>query len=149
MNAEEVFARCRRADDEIATMRADIARYREIATNVTPKLDAIGGGRGGAAKDGVATYAVELARLQAQLEQREREKAAEEVASTRLIGMLPPTVRSVLHRYYVMRETLNLVAVHEKYSYGYIRKMKADGVRMAREIGEGAVRGVLPGWYIP
>ena len=46
-----------------------------------------------------------------------------------------------------MRETLNLVAVHEKYSYGYTRKMKADGVRMVREIEEGEVRGALPGWY--
>lgn len=147
MNAVEVFARCRRADEDIETIRADIARYREIATNVTPKMDTIGGGHGGGAKDRMAGYAVEIARLEEQLEQRMREREAEAVACTRLIGMLPPTVRSVMHRYYVMRETLNLVAVHEKYSYGYTRKMKADGVRMVREIEEGEVRGALPGWY--
>ncbi len=147
MNAVEVFARCRRADEDIETIRADIARYREIATNVTPKIDDIGGGHGGGEKDRTAGYAVEIARLEELLAQREREKAAEEVACTRLIGLLPPTVRNVLHRYYVMRETLNLVAIHEKYSYGYTRKMKADGVSMAREIEEGEVRGMLPGWY--
>lgn len=147
MNAVEVFARCRRADEDIETIRADIARCREMATNVTPKMDDIGGGHGGGAKDKTATYAVELARLEEQLALRLREKEAEAAASMKLINLLPPTVRSVMHRYYVMRETLNIVASHENYSYGYTRNMKADGLKMAKEIEDAEVRTVLPDWY--
>jgi len=147
MNAVEVFARCRRADEDIDTIRADIARYREIATNVTPKMDIIGGGHGGGAKDKTATYAVELARLEEQLTLRLREKDAEISACTQLINTLPPTVRSVMHRYYVMREALNVVAKHENYSYGYTRNTKADGLKMIGEIEDATVQAVLPDWY--
>lgn len=147
MNAVEVLARCRQADEDIAAIESNIAWYRELATNVTPKMDPIGGGHGGGIKDQTAAYAVEIARLEGNLETRKREKDAEEVASTKLINLLPVTVRSVMHRFYVMRETLNMVASHENYSYGYTRNMKADGLKMAREINESDVRTALPDWY--
>ena len=147
MNAVEVLTRCRQAETDIEAIQADIAWYRELATNVTPKLDPIGGGHGGGAKDQIAAYAVKIAQLEGQLAARKKNKDAETDASTKLINLLPVTVRSVMLRFYVMRETLNAVATHENYSYGYTRNMKADELRMAREIEEAEVRKTLPDWY--
>ncbi|NLV59207.1 MAG: hypothetical protein GXY67_10640 [Clostridiales bacterium] len=148
MTAMEVFERCRAADEDIRRIEADIERYRDAATNVSPRLDSTGGGGCSVEKDRVGTLVAEVDRLQRAVQQRIARKCAEIDASCKLIDRLPPTVRSVMHRYYVKGESLNEVAKRMKYSYGYVRKMKSDGVRMAMEIDKEDVAAALPDWYL-
>ncbi|MEG1358366.1 MAG: hypothetical protein RSE23_01755 [Clostridia bacterium] len=148
MNAVEIMRRLRQADGDLADIQGDIDRYMDIATNASPQLGDKGYGHGGGEKDKTAAYAVELARLKEALTRRAQEQEAEKAAVCKLIGMLPPTVRGVLHHYYVMGETLAEASQRLRYSYGYTRKIKADGMRMAAEIDEGEAAALLPGWYV-
>lgn len=147
MTAVDILERCRAADNDIRGIEADIERYRDAATNISPKLDATGSQGGSVEKDRIGVLLAEVDRLTKAAQLRIAQKGAEIDASCKLIDRLPPTVRTVMHHYYVKGESLNEVAKRLRYSYGYVRKMKADGVRMALEIDEGEVDAALPAWY--
>lgn len=147
LTAMEILERCRRADVEKRAIRERIGMYRDTAGRMTASLDGIGA-RSTGETDHMAAIMGEIDELERQLARREREHAAELSAALRLLDMLPPLECVILNRYYTRHETLNAIAIGLGYSYSYVRGRKADGCRQLREIGEGAVLGMLPTWYV-
>ncbi len=148
MNATEVLERCRAAQGEIASLQNRIERYRDSAASVTHFADGVGGGKSTGEPDKMLAFVAEIAALEEQKALRARQYSAELAASLKLLDMLPEMESRVLHLFYVKNIGLSVIAAEQNYSYGYIRKVKAEGLRQARLISARAVREVLPTWYL-
>lgn len=148
MNAVEILERCRKGPEDIQEIAGKIERYRESATSITHFTDGIGGGRASGEPDKVGIFATEIADLEQQKSCRARQHSAEVAASSRLLSTLPNMESEVLHKFYVKGNNLTTIAAKMRFSYGYIRKVKMEGLRQAELIPEHEVREALPDWYV-
>ena len=146
MTAMEIMERCRRADAERRAMESRIQRYRDSVTRVTSAIGGVGS-RGTSEQDRMATVMGEIDALERENEQRTRAYAAEIACANRLLDGLPETEARVLSLYYIRALTLGAIARELKYSYGYVRALKASGCRYLREVPEADVMQLLPAWY--
>ena len=148
MKAITILARCRNADSEIRRIQQRIRQRREAAESVTPKMDAIGGGRGTSEPDKIAAFVAAIVELEQRLEAREQARRVEVVAACVLLEALPENESAVLHQYYIQRQKVPGIAHKLGYTEGYIRKLKSEAERMLDEVPESRVAGLLPAWYI-
>lgn len=148
MKAITILARCRNADSEIRRIKQRIEQRREAAESVTPRMDAIGGGRGTSEPDKIAAFVAAIDELERRLEAREQARRVEVVAACVLLETLPETESAVLHQYYIQHQKVPGIARKLGYTEGYIRKLKAQAERMLDEVPEARVVQALPAWYM-
>jgi len=70
------------------------------------------------------------------------------VAACALVDMLPDLEGKVLYDYYVKRMDTSQIGRKEKYTAGYVRKMKRSGEQLLEMISRDRVNGTLPPWYL-
>lgn len=147
LTAMVIMERCRSAERELRMLGERAARYRDATQRLTSTLDGVGA-RGTGESDRLSAIIGEIDELERRMACRKKEYSAEVAAAMRLADMLPGMECVIIGRYYIGRQTLKAIAAELKYSYGYVRSCKSDGCARLREVPEGTVLGLLPGWYI-
>lgn len=147
MDAMMILRRCRNAEEDLRRIRQRIRQRREAMTGISgPSADPSGGSRG-SEPDKLGRMVADLDALERKLAAREQARAVETAAACVLLDGLPDLENRVLYRYYVRVESVPAVAKAMKYSEGYVRRIKARGERMMREVPAEAVAAALPAWY--
>lgn len=147
MNAVQILERCRQASQDRESIEQRIQRYRDGAMSIS-KYGVSAGGHGAGGGDKLAEIASQIDEAERARDQRDREYAAEVAAACTLLDKLPDMESRVLHLFYVQGYTLNMIAKRVPVSYGYARKLKADGMALAAAIDLTEVARALPAWYI-
>ncbi|MEG0742725.1 MAG: hypothetical protein RR521_10875 [Clostridia bacterium] len=148
MKAITIFERCRSAEGDMRRIRQRIEQRREAAENITPKMDAIGGGHGTTEPDKIAAFVAAISELEAELQAREQEHRVETAAACILLDSLPGRVSMVLHLYYVRGVKPSAISSKMRFCESYIRKMKAEGEELLAGIAPANVDATLPTWYL-
>lgn len=147
MRAITILKRCREAEQDMRRIRQRIQQRREAAESVTPKANAIGGGRGTVEPDKIAAFVAAITELEADLQAREQARRVEAAAACVLLDRLPENESAVLHQFYIKRLKIPAIAHELGFTEGYIRKLKTVGERLLDELPRETVLGALPGWY--
>lgn len=149
MQAMEILKRCRNAENEIIRIESQIRRRRDLLGQTgAPAMDPNRGGRGSSDPDKTGRILGDIDLLERALEARKQRKAVEEAASIALTEMAPELEGKVLYRYYVKRDTVAGIARKEKYTEGYIRKVRKRGEEIMRLLSPEKVATTVPRWYI-
>ncbi len=146
MNAVQILERCRQAPQDRESIMQRIQRYRDGAMSIS-RYGVSAGGHGTGGEDKLAEIASQIDEAERARAQRDREYVAEVAAACTLLDRLPDQESRVLHLYYVQGDTLNLISERMHNSYGYVRKLKSDGLALAQTIGLVDVARALPPWY--
>lgn len=147
MNAVHILERCRNAPQEKDSIKQSIERYRDGAMSIS-RYGLEAGGHGSSDGDKLADIAVRVSEKEEALAKREREYAAEVSAACLLLDRLPDQESGVLHLFYLQGYTLVNVAQRIHNSYGYVRKLKSDGLTLAEQIPLLDVARAMPDWYL-
>ena len=147
MNAIRILERCRNAPLEKESIKQSIDQYRAGAMSIS-KYGLMAGGHGGSGSDRLAEIAARVSEKEGALQRREREYAAEVAAACLLLDRLPDKESGVLHLFYVQCYTLVNIAQRVHNSYGYVRKLKADGLALINQIPPIEVARLMPAWYL-
>ena len=147
MNAVHILERCRQAPQDRESIEQRIQRYRDGAMSIS-KYGVSAGGHGAGGGDKLAEIASQIDEAARALAQREREYVAEVAAACTLLDRLPDLEGRVLHLYYVQGYTLSVISERMHNSYGYVRKLKGDGMVLAAAIDLVEVARALPAWYL-
>jgi chromosome segregation ATPase len=148
MKAMTMLDRCRNAESDMRRLRQRIQQRREAAECITPKVDAIGGGRGTSDPDKIATLVAAINELEAELKAREQARRVEAAAACALLDALPEYESAVLHQFYVQRAKVSSIAKKLRFTEGYIRKLKAEGEKLLGVLPSADVDKTLPAWYL-
>ena len=154
MKAIIILNRCRAAEKDLATIQEKIERRRERLDDTSaPQVDPNGGSRGSGDKDKTGRLMGEIDALERQKQAREDAKNAEEVAAIALVDRLPDLEGKVIYKYYVKRMDTTAIAKDPKdprnrYTAGYIRKVKRNAEQLLDMIDPEQVAALLPPWYV-
>ena len=149
MNALTILKRCRAARNDIEQLQRRIDQRRELLDGLSaPQADPNGGSRGTPDPDKTGRILADIDELERELAARREAENAEKVAALSLLDMIPDLEGKVLYDYYVKRWDTPEIARKEKYTAGYVRKMKRSGEQLLEMLGAERVRSVLPAWYI-
>ena len=144
-----ILRRCRAAQADIRRLKMRETQREDAMKRIGGmRMDANGGGRGTSDPDKMGRLAAALD--EAQRDTREREEAywAEMNSTLQLLEMVPDLESGILHRYYLLEDTLAAIARALKYDESYVRKKKKDGEDALRMISAEKVDATLPGWYL-
>lgn len=154
MKAIIILNRCRAAEKDLATIQEKIERRRERLDDTSaPQVDPNGGSRGSGDKDKTGRLMGEIDALERQKQAREDAKNAEEVAAFALVDRLPDLEGKVVYKYYVKRMDTTEIAKDPKdprnrYTAGYIRKVKRNAEQLLDMMDPEQVAALLPPWYV-
>ncbi len=149
MKAMTIMKRCRTAEDDLARIRNRIDQRKELLDGKSvPPPDPNGGSRGGGDPDRTGRSLADIDQLEREAVARQEAWNAEKAAAISLTEMVPDTEGKVLYDYYVKRMDTPEIARKEKYTPGYVRKVKRSGEQLLDMLGPDRVRSVLPGWYM-
>lgn len=90
----------------------------------------------------------EVANLEAQLVDLEKEHEVEMAAATRMIDMLPPVRGDIVHMFYLDGLSYVAIAQSKHYSSSYVRKQVGNGRKQLGNMTHSEVRALLPDWYV-
>ena len=154
MKAIIILNRCRAAEKDLATIQEKIERRRERLDDTSaPQVDPNGGSRGSGDKDKTGRLMGEIDALERQKQAREDAKNAEEIAAFALVDRLPDLEGKVIYKYYVKRMDTTAIAKDPKdprnrYTAGYIRKVKRNAEQLLDMMDPEQVAALLPPWYV-
>lgn len=149
MKAITILRRCRDANEEIDRLDVSIRQKADILTNIAaPQGDPNGGGRTQGAGDKVVRVMADKIDLERRKKDREEALMVELAAASALLDMVPSLESRILHRYYVQRKSLAVIARELNYQSGYTKRKKREGERILDLLSPERVREVLPVWYI-
>lgn len=154
MKAIIILNRCRAAEKDLATIQEKIERRRERLDDTSaPQVDPNGGSRGSGDRDKTGRLMGEIDALERQKQAREDAKNAEEVAAFALVDRLPDLEGKVIYKYYVKRMDTTAIAKDPKdprnrYTAGYIRKVKRNAEQLLDMMDPEQVAALLPPWYV-
>jgi len=148
ITALEILERCRNAPDDLKKLEAQKARLWECAQGMRGQDLGRIGSPGTAEPDKMSAFSAEIDAVERLIAKRLKEKAAEEKAACLLIAFIPAIMGEVLYRYYVVGTSLAAIATHCKYHPSYVRKLKARGDSLVKNVLENEVTGMLPEWYL-
>ena len=149
MNALTILKRCRAAKNDIEQLQRRIEQRRELLDGLSaPQADPNGGSRGTSDPDKTGRILADIDELERALNARREAENAEKVAALSLLDMVPDLEGKVLYDYYVKRMDTPEISRKEKYTAGYVRKMKRSGEQLLEMLGAERVKSVLPAWYI-
>ena len=154
MKANIILNRCRAAEEDIRKINEKIKRRREQLDDTSaPQVDPNGGSHGSGDKDKTGRLMAEIDALERQLQTRKDAKNAEEVAVIALVDRLPDLEGVVIYKYYVKRMDTTAIAKDKedpenRYTAGYIRKVKRNAEQLLDMMEPDQVNALLPPWYI-
>lgn len=148
MNAMIILIRCRSAEADKRRLRQRIEQRREAMTCITPRMDAVGGSRGGSSGDKIGNLMADVSELEGALAAREEAHRVEVAAACALLDLLPESESAVMYSFYVSGSKVPLIAKQLGFTDGYVRKLKAEGMKRLSELQPEAVTAALPGWYL-
>ncbi len=149
MNAMTIMKRCRAAKSDVDRLQQRIDQRRDVLTSLSaPQADPNGGSRGSGDKDKISRILAEIDELERERDGRKERAEAEKVAACALMDMVPDLEGKVLFDYYVRRWDTPEIARREKYTAGYVRKVKRSAEQLLDIIGPERVDSTLPVWYL-
>lgn len=148
MNAVDILKHCREAKGEIAGLREQIERKREILTALpTLKTDDIGGGHGTPERDKTGRILADIDMLEREIQAREDEWSAESIAAVTFLDRLPLIESKILYQYYIKRRGTEEIANKENYTSGYVRKAKRTAEKKLEFVLFDEIAYLFPDWY--
>ena len=148
MNAMIILIRCRSAEADKRRLRQRIEQRREAMTCITPRMDAVGGSRGGSSGDKIGNLMADVSELEGALAAREEAHRVEVAAACALLDLLPESESAVMYSFYISGNKVPLIAKLKGFTDGYVRKLKAEGMRLLNDLSPETVASSLPGWYL-
>ena len=149
MNAMTILKRCRAAKSDIGRLQQRIDQWNDVLTSLSaPQADPNGGSRGTGDRDKTGKILAEIDALEREIEARRETYEAERVSACALMDMVPDLEGKVLYDYYVKRMDTPEIARKEKYTAGYVRKMKRNAEQLLTMLDPDRVTATLPGWYL-
>lgn len=149
MDAMTILRRCRAADGEIKRLEIRIRQRYDVLTAIgAPQADPNGGSHGGGDRDRMGSVMAGIDLLERELQKRQERLNAERVAALSLLDMLSDLESRVLYLYYLSGMDTPAIARKEKYTTGYVRKVKRSGEQLAGMLMEERVESALPAWYL-
>ena len=131
MKAITILKRCRDAEGEIERLEVSIRQREDILTNIAaPQGDPNGGGRATGDSDKTGRVTADKIDLEKRLQDRREALAVELASASALLDMVPSLESRILHRYYVQRKTVAMIARELKYQTGYAKRKKREGERI-------------------
>ena len=128
MTAEMILTRCREGEQEVQRLQRRLSRLQSVGAIAGTLLD-------------------DIETCQAALSLRCRELDAETIAACRIVDRLPDPVCSVMYRYYIARQTQDMIAAALHISVSYYKRLKRDGLAHIRHLDDALVDAMLPEWY--
>jgi hypothetical protein len=149
MKALDILKRCRAARTDISRLQQRIDRWREMLDSIgAPQADPNGGSRGSADPDKVGRIMGEIDALEREIARRKEGQQAEAASALALLDTLPDLESKILYAYYVKRQDTPEIARKEKYTAGYVRKVKRGGETLLDMLSAERVTATLPAWYL-
>ena len=149
MKAITILKRCRDAEGEIERLDVSIRQKADILTNIAaPQGDPNGGGHGSGSGDKTGRVMADKIDLERRKKEREEALMVELAAASALLDMVPSLESRILHRYYVQRKSMAVIAKELKYQLGYSKRKKREGERILDLLSPERVRETLPVWYV-
>ena len=149
MNAMTIMKRCRAAKSDVERLKQRIEQRRDVLDSLSaPQADLNGGSRGSGDKDKIGRILAEIDELEREKDARQEEGEVERVAACALMDMVPDLEGKILFGYYVKRLDTTAIARKEKYTMGYVRKVKRAAEQLLEMIGPERVDSTLPAWYL-
>lgn len=149
MNAIMILKRCRTAKNDIDRLQQRIEQWRDVLTSLSaPQADPNGGGHGTREMDKTGKILGDIDVLEREIAARNEAYQAEKVSVCAMMDMLPDLEGRVLYDYYVKRWDTGEIARKEKYTCGYVRKMKRKAEQLLEMIAPERVEATLPAWYL-
>lgn len=149
MKATDILKRCRAARTDISRLQQRIDRWREMLDSIgAPQADPNGGSRGSADPDKVGRIMGEIDALEREIARRKEGQQAEAASALALLDTLPDLESKILYAYYVKRQDTPEIARREKYTAGYVRKVKRGGETLLDMLSAERVTATLPAWYL-
>ena len=149
MKALDILKRCRAARTDISRLQQRIDRWREMLDSIgAPQADPNGGSRGSADPDKVGRIMGEIDALEREIARRKEGQQAEAASALALLDTLPDLESKILYAYYVKRQDTPEIARREKYTAGYVRKVKRGGETLLDMLSAERVTATLPAWYL-
>lgn len=149
MNAMTILKRCRAAKSDIGRLQQRIDQWHDVLTSLSaPQADPNGGSRGTGDKDKTGKILADIDVLEREKEARKEAYEAEKVSACALMDMVPDLEGRVLYDYYVKRMDTPEIARKEKYTAGYVRKMKRNAEQLLDMLDPDRVKATLPAWYL-
>jgi hypothetical protein len=143
-----VLKRCFAADGEIEALQFGYDLEKEMATDVSQKLEAAGDRHAaGTPNEKVANGGCEMARKLEEIEARKACRSAERIAVARMLKSLPLSQGKLIHLYYIQHIPLGMAAHKLGYSYGYARRMKTETVEKLEAIPDEEITAMMPPEY--
>ena len=149
MKAMTILKRCRAADADIARLQQRIDQWHDVLTSLSaPQADPNGGSRGSGDKDKTGRIWAEIDALEREKARRQEAAEAERVAARALMDLVPDLEGKILFRYYISGWETPRIAKAEKYTAGYVRKVKRGAEQLLEMLDPERVDGTLPPWYL-
>ena len=143
-----ILRRCFAADGEIEALQFQYDLEREMATDVSPKLEAAGDRHAaGTHSEKVAKGGCEMANRLDEIEKRKACRSAEKIAVARMLKRLPLSQGKLIHLYYIKRIPLGVAAHKLGFSYGYARRVKKEAIEKLEAIPDDEVTAMMPPDY--
>jgi len=149
MDAMTILRRCRAAKSDVERLQQRIDQRHDVLTSLSaPQADPNGGSRGSGDRDKIGRIMAEIDALERERDARKEAGEAERVAACTLMDMVPDLEGKILFDYYVKRWDTPKIARQEKYTAGYVRKMKRSAEQLMEMISPENVNRTLPAWYL-
>lgn len=149
MNAITILRRVRAAEEEIGRLNLQLQQRWDALTGISaPQADPNGGSRGSADPDKNGRIMGDIDQLERKIRRRKERLEAETVAALALLDMLPNLESKVLHAYYLKHCSTTDIARREKYTQGYVRRVKRQAETVLGMLSQERVDGTLPRWYL-
>ena len=149
MKALDILKRCRAARTDISRLQQRIDRWREMLDSIgAPQADPNGGSRSSADPDKVGRIMGEIDAPEREIARRKEGQQAEAASALALLDTLPDLESKILYAYYVKRQDTPEIARKEKYTAGYVRKVKRGGETLLDMLSAERVTATLPAWYL-
>ncbi len=145
MRARELLERCRAANRDIRRMQEKINRLHKCAMRTSSFLSPVSGG--GVVSDRYGGFAADIDDAERELKERREQHESEMLACCKLLEKLPELECAILHRFYVLEQTLGQIAKKQGYTVGYCKRRKSEGLRMLNGVSAEEIRALLPPWY--
>ena len=149
MQAMTILRRCRAAKHDISRLKMRESQREDAMRRIGGmRMDANGGGKGSPDPDKMGRLAGDLDEIQRERKDREEAYIAETNSALQLLNMVPEMESGILHRYYLLEDTISAIARGLNYDESYIRKKKKAGEEAMGWLSAERVDATLPRWYL-
>lgn len=144
-----ILQRCRAAKRDIDRLEQRIEQRRDVLSSISgPQVDPNGVIRGSGDADKVGRIMADIDELEREIAARREEAEIEKVSACALMDMVPELEGKILYAYYVKRMDTGEIGRKEKFTAGYVRKVKRGGEQLLEMLSPETVAGTLPPWYL-